>query len=384
MMGFDFADASLYEHVFDDAPIGLIVADRDFRVVRVNRRMAELLGRPESAIIGRRTHEFTYEPDRGNIAELIAAMLADGRRAGQTLKRYVHADGTILPARVSLSIVGDDNGDPLFYIGQAQDISEEIRSQSEAARQQAAAERAAAELGRFAYAASHDLQEPLRVLSVCVEMLDREYAGQLDEQARELIAYAADSAQHMTAIIDDLLDLARVSADQSPHEPVDLNDVADSALRHLHVAVEEKQPQIRRSDLPTVRGHRGQLTRMLTNLLSNALKFSHSDRRPEVRITSEAVDGGWRIDVSDNGIGIPSEQKEEVFRAFRRLQPADQYPGTGIGLTISQKIVELHSGRISVNSRAGEGATFHVWLPSDPARITVPVTATNQAAHLPE
>lgn len=220
-----------------------------------------------------------------------------------------------------------------------------------------------AELELFAYAASHDLSEPLRAISGPASLLARRYRGQLDPDADELIEFIVDGCRRMQTLIEGLLVYSRVGRVERPPETVDLDAVVRTVLSDLAPVAQEKQASITVEPLPTVQGEREQLGQVFQNLLSNALKFV-ADRPPEVHVTAERQAADWRVTVTDNGIGIPAEQRERVFVLFKRLHGRQQYPGTGIGLALTRKIVERHGGEIGIaDGPDGYGVCFWFTIP---------------------
>jgi light-regulated signal transduction histidine kinase (bacteriophytochrome) len=219
-----------------------------------------------------------------------------------------------------------------------------------------------AELEQFAYVASHDLQEPLRMVSSYTQLLARRYQDQLDADAHEFIAYAVDGANRMQGLINDLLAYSRVGTRGKPFAPVAADRALDRALLNLKLTIEESGATIHRSPLPTVLADEGQLVQLFQNLISNAIKF-RGDQPSAIQITAERDEAHWRLAVSDNGIGFEPEYAEQIFAVFERLHAGHVYAGTGIGLAICKKVVERHKGRIWAESALGQGATFLFTLP---------------------
>jgi signal transduction histidine kinase len=242
------------------------------------------------------------------------------------------------------------------------------RAQLEEANQQL--ERQAAELTRsnrdleqFAYVASHDLQEPLRKVASFCQLLQRRYAGQLDERADQYILFAVDGAQRMQRLINDLLAFSRIGRITSEFTEVDLNKLVAEVAAQLNWRREQASGEITWSEMPVVRGEEPLLSALFTNLISNSLKFRHPNRPPRVRLEAQRVGDEWLISCSDNGIGIEPEYADKIFVIFQRLHPKDEYPGTGIGLAIVKKIIEYHDGRVWLDPEAREGTLIRFTLP---------------------
>jgi PAS domain S-box-containing protein len=236
--------------------------------------------------------------------------------------------------------------------------------QSEEVARQAAAElaRSNKELEQFGYVASHDLQEPLRMVTGFVTLLQQRYQGRLDANADEYIGFAVEGVTRMQALITDLLAYSRVGDKVKALAPADLGAALVRALANLKTSIEEVGAVIMGDELPTVSGNPGQLTQLFQNLIGNAIKF-RGERKPEIHVGAERKDGEWLFAVRDNGIGLDMKHKDRIFQVFQRLHTREAYPGTGIGLAICKKIVERHGGRIWVESQPGQGSTFYFTMP---------------------
>ena len=251
-------------------------------------------------------------------------------------------------------------------IAVAREATEKLARSAEALEQQTEElARSNRELEQFAYVASHDLQEPLRKVASFTQMLQRRYAGQLDERADQYIEFAVDGAKRMQQLINDLLEFSRVGRITSPETDVALGSCLDRALRDLDTAITETGAVVTRDDLPVVRGEAPLLTQLIVNLVGNAVKF-HGDEPPRIHIGARRDGDMWQLWCSDNGIGIEPQYAERVFAVFQRLHPKDVYAGTGIGLSLCKKIVEYHGGSIWIDtesSDAGRGTTVRWTLP---------------------
>jgi PAS domain S-box-containing protein len=217
------------------------------------------------------------------------------------------------------------------------------------------------ELEHFAYIASHDLQAPLGVIANYAELLERRYQDQLDARGKKFIQYLVEGAVQMQKMIEDLLEYSRVNRQQKPFEPTDCNLVVEEACTKLRVAIRKNQVSVTSDPLPVVMGDKNQLIQLIQNLISNAIKY-RSDKPPIVHIRAQSQNNVWLFSVQDNGIGIDSKYYQRIFQIFQRLHTSEEYPGTGIGLAICQKIVERHGGQIWVEPNNHQGSTFYFTL----------------------
>ncbi len=253
-----------------------------------------------------------------------------------------------------------DGRDVRFEI--AIDITERRRAEEALRERSEALERSNKELEQFAYIASHDLQEPLRMVSSYTQLLERRYKDQLDADAHDFIHFAVDGANRMQRLINDLLAYSRVGTRGKPFEKTYGEVVIDQALDNLRTAIEGSGAVITHDPLPTVMADEAQLLQLFQNLIGNAIKF-RGDQLPQVHVGVERRGGEWQFSVHDNGIGIDPQYYERIFVIFQRLHSKEEYPGTGIGLAVCKKIVERHGGTIWVESQPGEGSTFYFTIP---------------------
>jgi signal transduction histidine kinase len=239
------------------------------------------------------------------------------------------------------------------------------QAQEELAQKVAELARSNAELEQFAYVASHDLQEPLRMIANYTQLLAERYRGTLDKQADKYIAYSVDGAVRMQALIQDLLKFSRVGRAAIEPRTTDCRKVVEHALTNLQAAVLESRATVKCDSLPVLMADSSQLTLVFQNLIANAIKF-HGPQPPVIQIDAERKDHEWAFTVSDNGIGIPAENWQDIFVIFRRLHTRDEYAGNGIGLSICKKIIERHGGKIWIDAQANPGASFKFTLPTEP------------------
>jgi len=221
------------------------------------------------------------------------------------------------------------------------------------------------DLEQFAYVASHDLQEPLRMVATYTQLLGERYRGKLDEKADKYIAYAVDGAVRMQALINDLLIYSRVGRQRGEAQRIACTTVVERALRNLQAAVNEAGAVVKCDELPTLYIEPGPLVQVFQNLISNAIKF-HGPEPPRIEISAVEKGGQWVFSVSDNGIGIDPQHAEDIFVIFKRLHSRSEYPGSGLGLAICKKIIEQAGGSIWAESQPGKGSTFKFTLPARP------------------
>ncbi|MGE5429633.1 MAG: MASE3 domain-containing protein [Syntrophomonadaceae bacterium] len=220
-------------------------------------------------------------------------------------------------------------------------------------------ERSNKELEQFAYIASHDLQEPVRMVGNYTQLLGRKYKDKLDSRALEYIDFAVDGAHRMQQLIMGLLEYSRVTTRAMEHSPVDCNKVLESVLKNLEISIRENRARIISEVLPTIMANEVQLTQLFQNLISNSIKFKRSTEIPEIHINSVQKNGQWIFSVKDNGIGIDPQYSERIFQIFQRLHLRSEYPGTGIGLAVCKRIVERYGGKIWIESELNNGTTFY-------------------------
>ncbi|MEW6299160.1 MAG: PAS domain S-box protein, partial [Thermodesulfobacteriota bacterium] len=349
-----------FRATFEQAAVGMAQASVDRRWLLVNQRLCEILGYPREELLTRTFHDLTHPEDLPTDLETVRRLLAGELSSYSLEKRYRRKDGTLVWVHLTVSLV---EATPPYFIAVIEDITARKQMEEALVRQAEELRRSNDELQQFAYVASHDLQEPLRMVSTYVELLAKRYRGQLDADADEFIGYAVEGAQRMKALIDGLLAYSRVESQGRALQPTDSEAVFQRVLTDLQPAIAESGATITHEPLPAVRADAVQLGQVLQNLLSNALKF-RGTAPPSIHVAAQRDGAFWRFAVRDNGIGIDPRYAQRIFQMFQRLHTRGKYPGTGIGLAICKRIIERHGGRIWVESEPGTGATFFFTLPA--------------------
>ena len=273
-------------------------------------------------------------------------------------KVFLRKDGSVFSAEVLASPMESENGEVIGVVCTFKDVTERLLGELKLKRSSEDLARSNAELEQFAYVASHDLQEPLRMVTSYCQLLDRRYKDKLDDDGREFIRYAVDGATRMQTLINDLLTYSRVGSEARPVEPVDFNQVLSQVLDNLKASIDETGATVTHGDLPVVDGDGPQMVQLLQNLISNSIKYQ-GEHSPQIHVDAERIDGEWQFSIQDNGIGIEPQYSDRIFGIFERLHVRDEYPGTGIGLAVCKKIVEGRHGRVWFKSKLGAGATFY-------------------------
>jgi PAS domain S-box-containing protein len=361
------ASEERYRRIVETAQEGIWLIDTETRTTFANQAMAAMLGYTPQEMMGAPLFAFMDEEGKA-----LAAYNLERRRQGirETHEfKFMHKAGRPVWALLNTNPILDEHGQYLGALAMVTDITERKRADAALAAYAADLERSNRDLEQFANVVSHDLQEPLRMVTSFVQLLAQDYGGKLDADADEYIGFAVDGAKRMHQLIADLLAYSRISTRGEPFEPINCADVVHDVLNSLQLTIEETGALIRCAALPTVMADRTQLYQVFQNLLANAIKY-RSSAPPLIEIGAdpapeETANGRqWRFWVRDNGIGIEPQYCERIFVIFQRLHSRDAYPGTGIGLTICKRIIERHGGRIWVDSEPGQGSTFFFTLPA--------------------
>jgi len=257
----------------------------------------------------------------------------------------------------------DDQNEVQYVSGYTRDITDRKEYQQELKQRKNELERSNESLREFAYIASHDLQEPLRMVSSYVDLLDTEYGDQLDDEAQEYMEFAVNGAQRMKRMINSLLEYSRVHTEADEFEEIDLNEVFEDTYQDLELLIDDHNADVSVGDLPAVKADRNQVGQVFQNLVKNAIEHGSDDGHPRVEVTSTERDNAYEFAVSDNGPGVPENEQDDIFGIFRRGAAKSNTESTGIGLAITQRIVQRHGGQVWVESEGRDGATFKFTIP---------------------
>ena len=368
----------LLHDIINGFPSIIFVKDVDGRFLIINNKLEELLGLKSKELMGKTDYDlFSHE-----IAEYYRAndqkVLEDGKAI------YFEEEADLIDGHHTFIAnkfpIFDINGKPYGVGSISTDITErkhleeqlkvahenleekvEKRTE-ELLKSNMELKRSNDELKRFAYVSSHDLQEPLRMVTLYSQLLERRYKDKIDSDADDFIGYIVENAKRMKQLIDDLLDYSRVTGQAKEFENVEFESVLDVVLSNLSVSIAENNVKVTHDSLPTVFANKNQILQVFQNLITNSIKF-RGEKSPKIDISAQKGEKEWTFELKDNGIGINTEHQEQIFEVFKRLHTREEYPGTGIGLSIVQKIIERHNGRIWVESEPEKGSTFYFTIP---------------------
>ena len=337
----------------------LVTIGPDGRITDVNKATEFVTGYSRKELIGTDFSNYFTEPEKAK--EGYKKVFREGQVLDYDLE-IRHREGHITPVLYNASVYRDEDREIIGIFAAARDITERKKAEEMLKQKLEELARSNAELEQFAYVASHDLQEPLRMVVSYLQLLQRKYQGELDSKADKYIYFAVDGASRMQVLINDLLEFSRVTTKAGEFEPADCKFILDQVLSDLEVSTKESGASISYGFLPVVMADPTQFAQVFQNLISNAIKF-RSKEAPKIKISAEKKDDQWLFSVQDNGIGIDPRYSERIFEVFKRLHKREEYPGTGIGLSICKKIIERHGGHIWVESEPCKGSTFYFTLP---------------------
>lgn len=368
-VGLSGSGLALLQTFFDAASravVGFALVNQNLQFVAINETLAEINGPSVGQHLGHTIQEIL--PD---LAPVVLPLYAQVFKTRLPLSN-IEVSGEV-PSRPGqrrhwlVSYVPVEPADQQLYVGSiVVEITEQKQLILQLKQLNQDLNRSNQDLEQFARTASHDLQEPLRTISSYAQLLEHRYGHQLEERGRRYLRHIFTSARRSQHLVRDLLTYARLDSRGMNPVAVDLNELLAEVLDCFQAQIASTQAQISQGPLPTITADRGQMLQVLQNLLSNALKFHRPDVPPQIQISAQRLPQYWQISVQDQGIGIDPQYRDRIFAVFQRLHLPEEFEGTGIGLSICQKIVEQHRGKIWVESVPEQGATMHFTLPIDP------------------
>ncbi len=352
-----------FRNLLESAPDAMVISGEDGRIQLANLQAERLFGYERGEMQGQPVQMLIPQDLHGHYERDVEEFYRGdfSRAMGEGLElRAKRRDGTEIPVEIRFSPLEGEDGHSMTAA--IRDISERRQASQLLAEKMRELRQSNEALEQFAHIASHDLQEPLRMVASFIQLLQRRYKGRLDADADEFIAYAVDGTRRMKRLIEDLLLYSRAGKGGPPQGEVPVREALETALRNLSAAIEESGAEVTHDPLPTLSASETQLTQVFQNLVGNALKY-RGEGRPRVHISAKAEGKDWVFSVKDNGIGIDAQFFDRIFLVFHRLHGHREYEGTGIGLAICKRILQQSGGSIWVESELGQGSTFYFSLP---------------------
>ena len=355
-------ESSLLSAIVESSDDAIISKDLNGVITSWNKGAERLFGYTAAEVIGH-SIAILIPPERQDEEPEILARLRRGERMEHFQTIRMRKDGSRMNISLTVSPVKDADGRIVGASKVARDITKLVRQEEDLQAANTALQRANADLQQFADSASHDLQEPLRMVAAYSQLLQKQFGGQLGEAGDKYIGYAVEGAMRMESLLGALRTYTQLSlSEKEPSEDVNAGAVLETALSNLKVAIQDSGASIKRTPLPHIRMYEFQLEQLFQNLIGNAIRY-RGDEAPRISIAAIRQGEQWRFSVEDNGIGIEPQFQEQIFGIFKRLHSKSDYPGTGMGLAICQRIVERAGGRIWVESQPGKGSTFYFTVP---------------------
>ncbi len=360
----------LFKSVFENSSLGKSLTCIDGSLM-VNQAFCEMLGYTENEIQNKHWKEFTHEDDIQQSMDVVNSLLAGKKSSCRFEKRFIHKTGKIIYTDVHTTLLKDENNEAKFFITAVSDITKKKELEQKIAKYNLELESevkkrtkellvANNELENFAYSVAHDLRAPLRAIIGYSNILQEEYAGKLDEDGHNVINVISRNTSKMSRLIDDILEFSRLGRKEVKKQKIDMNVLFKDVYNDLVLNSNNININFNiGNDLPIIQGDYSMIEILVTNLLTNAIKFSSNTPKPKITIKSEVETEFYLISVADNGVGFDPKYKDKLFDIFQRLHSEKEFPGTGAGLSISQRIVQKHSGKIWGQSQLGKGAIFY-------------------------
>ncbi|MDD1677712.1 MAG: PAS domain S-box protein [Methanomicrobiales archaeon] len=351
--------AEKYSTLFNSTSDGVWINNLQGEIKEVNDAYCQMSGYPRDELLGRPVGMLEKGETSDEIIDHIKRILEQGGH-DRFETRHRRKDGSMFDVEITALYLGQERKQIAMF---GRNITDRKRAERQLQEYAASLKRSNEDLERFAYIASHDLQEPLRNVVSFSQLLARRYEGKLDPDADEFIGYIVEGGKRMQGLVSDLLEYSRINTRAMPSQPTDSEEVVDRVMQNLFFTIQESNATIETGSLPMVNVDPNQLGLVFQNLIANAIKFRR-DEPPYIHISAEKSGFMWKFAVRDNGIGIDPAFHERIFEIFQRLHTRDKYPGTGVGLAIAKRIIERHGGNIWVESEMGRGSTFFFTLPT--------------------
>ena len=365
--------ASSLRAIVETAADGIILMDARGNVTLFNAASERIFGYAAAEVVGNNVKQLMPEPYREEHDQYLLNYQQSMQRKIIGIGRRVvgrRKSGENFPLDLSVGEAIAEQG--VHYVGILRDVSDRVRAEEQRERLIEQLAKSNEEQTHFVHAASHDLREPLRMISTFCKRLSSDYSDRLDARGGEYLSLAVEASEHMKRLLDDLVDFARLSDVAERSSRFDSNLVVDQVVSGLAMVVQRSAAEITRGHLPEISVNPVRFERLMQNLIGNALKYVAEDATPRIHVEAAQEGEFWRFSVADNGIGIEPRHFERIFEPFRRLHGRGRYEGAGLGLAICRKIVEGFGGALTVQSSVGQGATFN---------FTIPVNADAGASH---
>ena len=354
---------ALFSKIFDEAPYGVMVMDLGKKILHANTMLCEQLQYSEDEIGILSLQEIVHQADVEEIDDLYNSLSLEDPYGNSEI-RIEKQSKEYLNTNFVATEIRDENGIPVFYLGMLENITEKRQAEAQLEVYSKSLEESNKDLEQFAYIISHDLKEPLRMITSYTQLLKRRYSENFDENGHEFMEYVVDGAKRMNNLINDLLLYSRAGRDKEHRHSVGIDEVIYMVLNNLRMQIQESKVDIEIApDLPVVYCNRPQIIALFQNLISNAIKYQQEGVIPNIVINVEQVGDFWEFSIKDNGIGMAENHLETIFLVFQRLHGKDEYSGSGIGLAIAKRIVNSNGGEIWAESIVGKGSTFYFTLP---------------------
>ncbi|HRJ62483.1 MAG TPA: ATP-binding protein, partial [Azospirillaceae bacterium] len=350
---------SRFRGMFENSNAGIAFTGPGGRFVDANDAFLKMMRCSRGELMEKTVADFTHPDDMAEESPLFDELLRGVRREYRLVKRCLPVGGGMMWVDVSVSAVRGDDGRVRMLVGAVVDVSDLKANEAALAISNA-------ELEQFGYVASHDLRQPLRMITSYLTLLEKRVGAELAGEPLEFLGYARSGARRMEHMLASLLEYSRIGRNGEPMSPHDSRSILEEAMRYLGPDIEVSGAVVKVSgDWPRIVASEDEMVRLFQNLLSNALKYRRPGVAPNVTVSVALESGEWLFTVADNGVGFPPDQTGRLFKVFQRLAAPDEYEGTGVGLAVCRKIVERHGGRIWGESPGkGQGAAFHFTLPT--------------------